>query len=271
VPLTKSTSLSTLTGHAASLSRLSLHYVEPGAALTTLPALPNLQSFDADLRGITDLRFTTLLPQINQLWLTNCQDIRDYSPLRHFIRLQILVLSSCEQLFSLRQLPQLSAMRVLSLNGSAIREGTLGHLIGGAPGLTDLYLAHCGWIGDLTPLEGHRLRTLDISDNNKVANLGPLQWQTRLSDLNVSKTRVRDLTPLQGLHHLQVLRLTWCKNVCDLRPLATLPNLAELHIEQIAPGVDLSPLAASQHLTIYIAPGQNVRGAESLRHQPEIR
>jgi hypothetical protein len=271
VSLTRPTDFSTLARHATSLRRLSFQHVEPGATMTALPTLPSLQSVDADLRGLTDLGFLVALPhQINELWLTNCQDIKDYSPLRRFAGLRTLVLSNCEQLYSLRQLPHLSAMRVLSLNGSAIRYGTLEALVAGAPGLVALYLAHCDWIGDLNSLAGHNFRCLVISSNERVSDLSPLRRQTSLSTLDVSKTRVSDLAPLQGLAPLQELRLTWCKNVSDLRPLAALPNLKELHIERVAPGVDLSPLAANQRLTVYIDPGQDVQGAKSLGHQLRI-
>jgi Leucine-rich repeat (LRR) protein len=100
-----------------------------------------------------------------------------------------------------------------------------------------------------------------------VNDLSPLSEQANLSFLDVSRTKISDLAPLQGLFKLNILRLTSCEAISDLRPVAALPNLHELRIEKIAVGTDLSPLAENPKVTVYIAAGQKVHNAEKLGHR----
>ena len=271
VHVTAPVDLSFLAAHAASLRDLALYYEEPGADLTALPELPELQSLAVGLPGLADLRFLDALPPLETVWLTHCQDIEDYSPLLRFTGLRTLVLSGSSRVRTLRQLPPLEAVGSLSLAGSGLGRGELDPLVGAAPNLTYLYLENCDWLDDLAPLARLELKDLRIRGSSAVSDLRPLRRQANLSFLDVSLTRVGDLTPLEGLTNLKILRLTGCDAVADLRPLAAVPNLGELRIQGIAAGTDLAPLALNQRVTVYIAAGQDVRGGEALGHRLRIR
>jgi hypothetical protein len=82
--------------------------------------------------------------------------------------------------------------------------------------------------------------TLDLS-NTKVSDLSPLAGLTKLSTLNLSNTQVSDLSPLAGLTELAEIGLSGTQ-VSDLSPLAGLTTLSTLYLDgtQVS---DLSPLA----------------------------
>ena len=268
--LTRSVDLGFLAAHASSLRDLSLYYDEPGADLTALPELPKLQSLAVGLPGLADLGFLDSLPPLKTVWLTHCQDIEDYSPLLRFTGLRTLTLFSSSRLRSLRQLPPLKAVRSLGLDGSGLGRGELDPLVGASPNVTNLYLDNCDWLDDLAPLARLELQDLRIRGSSAVSDLCPLSGRADLSFLDVSLTRVGDLTPLEGLTKLRILRLSGCHAVADLRPVAALPNLQELRIGGIAAGTDLAPLALNRRLTVYITAGQDVRGGEALGHRLRI-
>ena len=264
INLTGTTDLTPIVAHAVSLRGLSLYYDEPGADPAALPALPKLDSLALGLPGLADLHFLDALPQLEMIWLTNCWDIEDYSPLLRFTRLRTLTMFSSHQLRSLVQLPPLEAVRTLSLDRSGLGRGALEGLVSAAPHITNLYLGSCAWLDDLRPLAGLKLGDLRIHGSSAVSDLRPLSGQTNLSFLDVSQTRINDLTPLEGLSNLRIQRLTGCDSVSDLRPVACLSNLRELRIEGITAGTDLSPLAGNPKVTVYIAARQEVHGGEKL-------
>ncbi len=67
--------LSFLTAHAASLRHLALYCEEPGADLTALPELPEIEGLAVGLPGLANLGFLDALPPLKTVWLTHCQDI----------------------------------------------------------------------------------------------------------------------------------------------------------------------------------------------------
>lgn len=258
------TDLSPIAVHAASLRSLNLYYDEPGAHPTDLPALPNLDSLALGLPGLADLHFLDALPQLEMIWLTDCRNIEDYSPLLRFTRLHTLTLFTSRRLRTLRQLPPLGDVRTLTLDGSRLGRSALKELVEAAPNTINLYLGDCDWLTNLDPLATLKLGDLRIHGSSAVSDLRPLSRQANLSFLDVSRTKVSDLAPLEGLAQLKTLRLAGCDAVSDLRPVAALPNLRELGIEMIAANVDLSPLAENHKVHVYVAPGQEVQNGEQL-------
>jgi hypothetical protein len=90
------------------------------------------------------------------------------------------------------------------------------------------HLVQLGWASpsrvsrptDLRPLRGLRLKSLDLSGNASVADLGPLR-DMPLEGLYIAGTAVYDLSPLRGMP----LRFLGCERipVADLSPLRGLP------------------------------------------------
>ncbi|MFF0595739.1 NACHT domain-containing protein [Streptomyces antibioticus] len=256
--------LSGITAHAASLHSLSIYFAAPGVDPNTLPELPNLRSLAFGFPEISDLQFLDALPSLDTIWSTDCKNIEDYSPLLRFTNLSTLVLFHSQKLRSLRQLPPLEKVLTLALSASALNT-KLESLVAAAPRTSNLYLDYCDWLDeDLGPLVDLQLGDLRVRGSSTVNSLGALSQQAKLSFLDVSRTQVSDLSPLEELPELRTLRLSGCSAVSDLRPLAALPELRELRIEGVAAGIDLSPLAMNEKLAVYIAARQEVRGAESL-------
>ena len=206
ISLAGTADLSPIAAHAASLTDLRLYYKEPGADPAALPALPKLHHLAVGLPGLADLRFMNRLPQLETVWLTHCQDIEDYSPLRRFTSLRTLALYNSNRLRSLQQLPPLRAVRSLSLDGSILGCGALEAIVDSAQNISNLYLGHCAWLDDLRPLEGLQLADLRIRGSSAVNDLSPLSEQLKLDFLDVSQTGVSNLSPLQRLTKLRVLR-----------------------------------------------------------------
>ena len=188
INLTGTTDLTPIVAHAASLRGLSLYYDEPGADPAALPALPKLDSLALGLPGLADLHFLDALPQLEMIWLTNCWDIEDYSPLLRFTRLRTLTMFSSHQLRSLVQLPPLEAVRTLSLDRSGLGRGALEGLVSAAPHITNLYLGSCAWLDDLRPLG--RAETWGPADPRKFRRERPPSAQR--TDQPVIPRRVTD-------------------------------------------------------------------------------
>jgi hypothetical protein len=259
------TDLSPIVAHAASITDLRLYYDEPGADPADLPTLPKLRCLAFGLPGLSDLRFMDSTPDLDMVWFTRCQDIEDYSPLLRFTNLQTLALFGSKRLRSLQQLPPLGAIRSLCLQGSRLGSAALGALVDAAPNISNLYLGDCDWLADLLPLERLKLLDLRIHGSSAVNDLSPLCDQIHLEFLDVSQTGISSLAPLRHLTKLRILRLTGCDAISDLHSVAELPNLRELRIEGIAPEADLSSLAENRRLTVYVAAGQRLRGAEKIK------
>jgi tRNA A-37 threonylcarbamoyl transferase component Bud32 len=103
--------------------------------------------------------------------------------------------------------------------------------------LTSLTLTDCRKLDTLAPLAGMPLKRLNIA-GTKVSDLYPLQGMD-LVELDVGRSRVRDLTPLAEMP-LQVLVL-FDTNVDDLTPIRGLPlESIDLRRSQVS---DLEPLA----------------------------
>ncbi|TDD81518.1 NACHT domain-containing protein [Actinomadura rubrisoli] len=233
-----------LTRHNHTLTGLHLHYDEPGADAALLPTLPSLKNLSFSSPGLGDLGFLDHLPRLYALSLSDCAAVTDYSPVERQAQLIVLSMDGCHHLTSL---PSLHKMKALGVSGSRLADGLEG-IREAAPGLRALYVNDCDWVTDL----------------------GPLSSLTNLTSVDLSRTRIDDLTPLENLSHLQELHLIGCKRLTDLRPLAALRNLELIYLNGAAPGLDVSPLADLPNVLVHINAGQEVRGAEALSNRLSI-
>ncbi|MGW5416264.1 NACHT domain-containing protein [Actinomadura geliboluensis] len=249
--------------HARTLCDLTLHADEPVADAALPASLPALRKLKLGFPGFDDLSLLAPLPQLDELWLSECMEITDYAPLRWQESLTALWLQDCVRLTSLAQLPALGSLQMLGVSGSQLSEGLEG-ICRANPALQRLVANDCAWVRDLRPLADLPLAALYIGQCHQVSDISPLSSLTELQVLNLIETRVDDLTPLRGLSQLETLWLEGCGSVTDLRPLASLPRLRELHLSGAVPGLDLSPLGGNRKLTVFIDSGQDVRGADAL-------
>lgn len=234
--------LSFLDAHAATLRELSLFYSGSDIAdLTVLPELPKLRNLSLGVPGLTNLTFLDSLPPLESAWLNFCDVIDDYSPLQRSTELTLLGLFQAKRLRSLLQLPSLGSLDGLWLSGCRFDGDWLRKLAREAPKLRQVSLEDCNVPRQLDPLSVPKLWYLDISKNRSVSDLRPLAGQAGLIYLNISHTNVESVEPLKDI-----------------------ASLGKLYIEGIESEIDLSPLAGNANLTVYIAPGQGVRGGEKL-------
>ena len=109
--------------------------------------------------------------------------------------------------------------------------------------LAALNLSHCGGENepiDLTPLGNLKLVELEIRETN-VETLGPLGAMFTLEKLDISGTKVADLTPLEKLR-LKSLNFRGCP-VYDLTPIKNMPleeiSLRDTRVTSLAPLVGM--------------------------------
>ncbi|GAA4237978.1 NACHT domain-containing protein [Actinomadura meridiana] len=258
-----------LAPHTQTLVHLQLYSDEPMADPALLPSLPALQGLTVEFPGMNDLGFLDALPQLNQLYLADCDGVVDYSPLLRHAELTYLWLTNAIRLGSISALPSLRRLGTLGLNGAHIAEG-LEEIRGAAPGLHNVYVSHCDWVTSLRPLTGLPLFELYLEGCRQATDFDAISSLTTLNTLNLSNTRIRNLAPLRPLNQLRRLFLRGCDDITDLRPLADLPKLRVLHLHGTAPDLDWSPLAANRKLEIYILPRQSVRGLEKFKGRLKV-
>jgi internalin A len=96
-------------------------------------------------------------------------------------------------------------------------------------------------LGDLK-----NLTTLNLS-NSKVSDVSPLKDLKNLTTLNLSRSEVSDVSPLKNLKNLTTLDLSYSK-VSDVSPLKDLENLTTLNLDFTAVS-DVLPLKDLKNLT----------------------
>ena len=94
-------------------------------------------------------------------------------------------------------------------------------------------------------------------DSDKVRDLAPIRWLTKLKSLSLIGTRVSDLSPLGHLTSLEKLRLDYTR-VTDLSPISKLTKLTSLSlgrtsVSDLAPLTGLSALQSLQDSTLHFS------------------
>ncbi|WP_176611530.1 NACHT domain-containing NTPase [Actinomadura sp. WMMB 499] len=255
--------------HATTLRELTLMRVA-GAGPADLPDMPNLKSLVLEYRGMCDVKFLDNFPELEGIWLSGCDRVIDFTPLRRHVGLRKLALHGGRNLVSFEELPSLRNLRALGLNESRLECG-LAELVEGAPDLERLYLHNCEWVDNLTALANVPLYQLELNGCSRLQDIGPLGQMNDVTVLNLSRTPIRDVTPLVDVSTLCSVSLDGCMRISDISSLASLPNLIHLSIREVRPDIDLAPLAANRNLRVTIAPGQKVRGAEKLGRRLQVR
>lgn len=249
--------------------------------LRELTALHTLSlTFNPDLDDLTPL---ASMESLRRLDLTGNEYLKDFAPLATLTNLEALVLDDCVGLRSLaflegferlqrlsaRRLPLLEDLRPLAgsrlkelfVGGAKLSDGTpLGDLtslvelglfeaprlrdLSFLPRLPKLRILYLDALSAALPtLNGPELERLFIGNCSKVRGLKALEGLPALKELTLEALPVKDLTPLAGLHTLELLALNRCHQVRDLAPLSRHP-LRQLSLIDPAPGLDTSVLPA---------------------------
>ncbi|MDW7695285.1 hypothetical protein R9C00_28145 [Flammeovirgaceae bacterium SG7u.111] len=115
------------------------------------------------------------------------------------------------------------------------------------------------------------LRSLNLSDNNKIRDLGPLVEFVALKELHFSNTQISSLDPISGLANLTVLQCSRTP-VNNLTPISRLNNLEELDIENTPVG-DLEAISGLSGLKVLKCSGTPIKKLnplESLRQLEQL-
>jgi hypothetical protein len=259
----QSDDLSSLAACAGTLEKLDIATNVPVRHLAPLHRLRKLTHLALKVPGLDDIGFIRGLPALQSLQLRQLTNVADLSPLRAQTSLDVLGLDQCPALTDLRALPPLGEIISLSLIESALESGLL-DLVERAPKVTELHLNRSPWVEDIGPLSALRLDWLSLWGCRRITDFSTLARLPELTFLDLEDTGIEDLSPIAGLTRLQTIWLRGCERVTDLAPLAALPDLRDLYISDVAPGVDLAPLANHRRLTVYIKGDQDVRHREML-------
>lgn len=223
------------------LRRLRLHV--PG--VTNLRVLENLQNLQTlklyHCSSLTDIDFITRLTELRQVTLGEA-NLKHLQPMGVLSKLTHLTLDqvSCPDISALHNISTLSMLR--------LRGGKMSlEMLRGYQGILHLDVSFCSSHYYFTAIAGFtQLRSLNLS-YTRIEDLTPLFNLTELEKLELCCTKVKDLSPLRNLRNLQILHLG-NTSIEDLSPLRFLIRLITLRIS-CSPVVDLTPLAHMPALT----------------------
>ncbi len=120
---------------------------------------------------------------------------------------------------------------------------------------------------EISLLSGMPLEDVNLQKAN-VSSLEALRGKS-LRMLNITETKVADLSPLIGMTSLRTLYASSCQLLRDLSPLAGLP-LESLSLHEIRAELDLAPLLDCPDLKDLTLPLAH-RNLEKLRQHPSLQ
>jgi tetratricopeptide (TPR) repeat protein len=130
--------------------------------------------------------------------------------------------------------------------------------------LTSLNLTYCSHVRDLTPLQGMKLTHLSLMNCFRVRDLTPLQGMP-LTTLDLYGCPVQDVTPLQGMKLTKLI--LWSSELRDLAPLRGMP-LTTLDLSRCGQVSDLTPLREMKLTHLSLLQCSQVRNLSPLRGMP---
>ncbi|MFJ2438601.1 NACHT domain-containing protein [Streptomyces anulatus] len=257
-------------------------YVTSDAQLSALRHIPRLSRLHV-AGDRQDLSQAFSRPSLEHVFVWQNRELSDIGPLAELPCLRELGLSHCPQVRDLEGLgrPGLEWLSLVQLHpeldpAPLAAMPDLRHLVLGHPFLMES-------IGELPVCD--QVTALDLLPGTRYLNLDGLDRWSGLTSLSLyGPTHYRQLShtpPLHGLEHLQLVQtpaldlrqlapFTALRQLTllpdgmpyDLAPLVDLPSLTTLALYGAEGAVDLSPLAAMENLTLHLAHGTHVTGAE---------
>ncbi|WNF26328.1 NACHT domain-containing protein [Streptomyces sp. C11-1] len=216
------------------------------------------QAFVHSNSRIADARPFTAMPQLREIGLSRCPQIRNIEPLAQ-LGLKWLSLVELHPSFDPAPLTEMPDLRYLALGHPFLMES-----IGELPvcdQVTTLDLMGQTRYLNLEGLEHWtNLRTLGLHGATHLRQLCRTPSLCNLEQLHVLQTSSLDLRLLTPLTTLRGLRLFASSVTSGLAPLTELPSLTFLALYGNEQRFDLTPLAASEHLTIQLAHDTSVTG-----------
>ncbi|MGH3391825.1 MAG: NACHT domain-containing protein [Actinomadura sp.] len=251
----------------ARMPRLSVLWVIEDPALRDLAPLASSTSLDHLTLGSVGQADLTPLADVAQLRSLFLEDTRgrELTPLRSCTGLKRLLLGRLDDVSALsRSLPPTTLPFLILKHCAGLTDPHPLWRFSQLDRLKALDLVRCP-LTDLTGIErwAGTLSHLSLDGAAALTDLQPLRALTRLRLLDISGTRVGDLTPLRDLPRLHSLSIRGVARPPDLAPLRELAELRYLHLGGSGE-VDLTPLAGVPHLEVHLNRRQRVHGAELL-------
>jgi len=205
-------------------------------SLSGIEQFPNLKSLSVEYSSLTDISELNELPYLCELYLLDCNDLTDYSPLLNLTGLEYLSIQSS-------QLKSIDFIQVMpNLTGLAIEDSQISKLdaLEYCPNLTELYLmdnydvTDYSVIGKLTELYS---LTFSASYDNILPSLAAL---TNLEELTMDG--VRDISLLKDAVNVTYLNMSYCSG-WELENIVAMQELNTLIINDFASLTDdITPL-----------------------------
>ena len=221
---------------------------------------PDIENLYLDnCRNITDISPLASLSRLSLLSLDWCSKVEDISPLTNLKSLKQLNLHRCDAVVDLTPLTKMASLRVLHLP-STITDEQLAQVSTHLPRLEKLILKDCHLVTDISPVAGlTNLKHLEMNPAPELVDITPLAGLTHLKVLDLKNSQVQDLGPLVKLSGLEWLYLSNSNRLHDISPLKNLTNLTILSLDRCKEVRDITPLSHLTKLTIL-----NLSGMEQL-------
>lgn len=234
------------------------------------PKIENLYLINC--RNITDISPLASLSHLSVLSMDWCNKVEDISPLTNLRSLKQLNLHRCDSVVDLTPLTKIDSLRVLHLPPTTTDE-KLAQLLTHLPQLEKLVLKDCHQVTEVSSVAGlTNLMHLEINYGPELVDITPLAGLTRLKVLDLKNTQVEDLGPLAKLSSLEWLYLSNSKQVNDISPLRNLTNLRILSLDGCKGVRDITPLSKLTKLTILNLSGlEEVSDISALSNLTQLR
>lgn len=225
--------------------------------LTPISNLENLQQLIIDNTAVTDLTPVANLSRLNELQCRNTS-ISDLMPLKDMTN---LVRIYCDN--TLIDSEKADEFRNVNSDVMVIYETkALQDWWESLPAPWKFaFVTQNGTNIDPSPEELHVIISMkSLVLDSLFVDAKPIERLTNLERLDISGTRIHDLTPLHALHNLKYLNVRQT-NIKTLAPIENLSNLVEINIENTGIS-DLMPLHRMKNLTLVRAEGTRVNSEQ---------
>ena len=199
---------------------------------------------DLHLKRLPSLDGIHHFPRLTSLTLSDCDQLRDLSPLVGLPQLIFLAISRCSQLsvLDLKGLTQLTSLNVSDC--SQLSRVSLSDLAQ----LNLLNLSHCSLLSSISLAGLMQLTSLSLSGCSQLRNISPLTDLTHMTSLDLSGCSQLGSITLAGLTELTSLDLSYCSELSTLS-LTGLTQLNSLSLSHCSRLSDLTSLSGLTELT----------------------
>lgn len=191
-------------------------------------SLPKLQFLDLSNTKISSLPFLRENAELMHLSVIGCQKMSRLPSIKSLSKLQVLDLSGAGiEEFQDRSFKKNARLKILDLSGTTVS------CLPSNISACEIYLKGCSRVEKINCVESpENLEVLDLSGASSLVEIDAnfFEQTKNLRLLNLSRTKVKVLPPLSGIHSLQELLLSCCLDLVKLPALNSLSKLEVLDL-----------------------------------------